>query len=68
MDFGNIISDNTLYAPSQDYGHMVQKHEKDHVAPVATSCHPLTKAERFYRNREFFHHNLDSVCRMCDQK
>ncbi len=48
---------------------MVEKDDQEgfwicYVTPTATSCHPLTKAER----SGIFHHNLDSVRRMCDQK
>ncbi len=42
--------------------HMIQK---GHVTLTATSCHPLTKAERFCRSfGNFFHHNL-TLCAEC---
>ncbi len=37
----------------------------DHVTPTATSCHPLTKAEKFCRKfGNLFHHNL-TLCAEC---
>ncbi len=42
--------------------HMIQN---GHVTPTATSCHPLTKAERFCRKfGNLFHHNL-TLCAEC---
>ena len=126
MDSGNIISDHTFYAQSQDYGgkgsrtfagrqsgtavgeHLkntghncklkeakildkedrvstrkikeaIRIHQGRPRTPAWTSqlssCITLIQkghliqTERFCRKFEnFFHHNLDSVCRMCDEK
>ncbi len=39
--------------------------QKGHVTPTATSCHRLTKAERFCRKfGNFFHHNM-TLCAEC---